>query len=298
MKKEYKEKIKKELENFITNIQSLINNKVPTNEVNRVMGEYVMSLPEGLVVPSNPFSQEYLDFQQELYSTVSNVTKYDPYLNELTPEGTDKLFPFPYSTRSPGVIFDTLDLWGRIILYINSSEPLSILEVGAGTGSLTLQLALCGFRVTAIDIDPENCSLIRERAKGNGLSNYVTAVDSDMIEFSEENQNKKYDVILFCSSFHHCWNHVYYVSLLKNMLAPSGRIIFIREPVANKLNHFPYPWGVRLDGLSLWSIYNFGWLELGFETDYFISLLSNNGLSTKEYPAPGAPTNTFIASLL
>ena len=35
-----------------------------------------------------------------------------------------------------------------------------------------------------------------------------------------------------------------------------------------------YPWGPRLDGLSVWSTRTYGWLELGFDSDYFTTALS------------------------
>ena len=45
-----------------------------------------------------------------------------------------------------------------------------------------------------------------------------------------------------------------------------GAIVFAAEPI---IDDFYCPWGVRLDGQSAWSIRKFGWLELGFRTDYF-----------------------------
>ncbi len=41
----------------------------------------------------------------------------------------------------------------------------------------------------------------------------------------------------------------------------------------------PYPWGLRMDGLSLWYIRRHGWMELGFEEGYFRSLLEGMGWS-------------------
>ena len=41
-----------------------------------------------------------------------------------------------------------------------------ILDVGAGTGRVALELARAGHRVTALDIDPELLGALRERAGG------------------------------------------------------------------------------------------------------------------------------------
>ncbi|HYL27954.1 MAG TPA: rRNA adenine N-6-methyltransferase family protein, partial [Candidatus Nitrosotalea sp.] len=43
------------------------------------------------------------------------------------------------------------------------AEPARILEIGAGTGELTLALLEEGAQVTAIEIDPELVALLRER---------------------------------------------------------------------------------------------------------------------------------------
>ncbi len=49
--------------------------------------------------------------------------------------------------------------------------------------------------------------------------------------------------------------------------------MFASEPVTK----LPYPWGVRLDGESLWAMRRYGWLELGFDRTYFLRLLRREG---------------------
>ena len=56
-------------------------------------------------------------------------------------------------------------------------------------------------------------------------------------------------------------------------LDADGRLAFAAEPVAR----LAYPWGLRLDGLSLWSTRAYGWLELGFDTGYFAEALARTG---------------------
>jgi hypothetical protein len=57
---------------------------------------------------------------------------------------------------------------------------------------------------------------------------------------------------------------------LHDLLVRDGIVVFAGEPV----HEMPYPWGPRLDGLSLWSTRTYGWLELGFQPPYFQGALA------------------------
>ena len=60
--------------------------------------------------------------------------------------------------------------------------------------------------------------------------------------------------------------------------------MFKAEPiVAANSEVVPYPWGVRLDGLSVWSICQWGWLELGFQEPYFLALMKGEGWQLTRY---------------
>ena len=83
-----------------------------------------------------------------------------------------------------------------------------------------------------------------------------------------------YDRVVFFESFHHCSDPLRLVERLGTMVAPGGAIVFAGEPI---VEDFPVPWGVRLDGLSVWSTRRFGWLELGFELGWFRALLEGAG---------------------
>jgi hypothetical protein len=65
------------------------------------------------------------------------------------------------------------------------------------------------------------------------------------------------------------------------VLTPEGRVFFAGEPITAD---FPMPWGLRLDGNSLWAIRKNGWLELGFREDYFRQALEQTGWSGMKLP--------------
>lgn len=60
------------------------------------------------------------------------------------------------------------------------SHPGPVLDVGAGTGRVTLALAGQGHTITALDLDPVLLATLRERAQGNLL---VTTVVADARSF-------------------------------------------------------------------------------------------------------------------
>jgi SAM-dependent methyltransferase len=72
----------------------------------------------------------------------------------------------------------------------------------------------------------------------------------------------------FYNSFHHCLDFDVALALLKQRLNPVAIVIF-----GNVSRDFPEPWGLRLDGPSLFDIRTKGWLELGFREDFFLDLL-------------------------
>ena len=71
-----------------------------------------------------------------------------------------------------------LPLWRELAC----DESMAVLDLGAGSGRVTLDLAEAGHRLTAVDLDPELLSALRERARERGLQ--VEAVQGDAREFS------------------------------------------------------------------------------------------------------------------
>jgi hypothetical protein len=75
---------------------------------------------------------------------------------------------------------------------------------------------------------------------------------------------------------------------------PEGRIFFFSEPI---FNLYPYPWGLRTDGESLWAITVNKWCELGFDRDFFIGLLHAHGfLGTATGTIPGLIGDAWVAT--
>ena len=122
-----------------------------------------------------------------------------------------------------------------------------------------------------------------------------------MLTFSE-NPDKKYDAVFFHESFHHCRDPIALIKNLSDIVTDEGIICFASEPVMSfPLKIFPnpvlpYPWGIRLDGISVWSMRRFGWLELGFESTFFMKMLSDAGFSSEYRYSDVSPLTSLIIS--
>lgn len=222
------------------------------------------------VVGMDPFSDSYLDAQMDLYRGIAGKAYH--VSNERTKFDTDEIArrPFPYNTNSAEVVGNQLLSIGALLRRIKAPVGARILEFGPGWGNTTLAMAMAGFNVTAVDIEPDFCDLIRKRARHNHVD--IDVVNGDFMW--AESVTEPYDAVVFFECFHHCADHMRLLRALQSAVKPDGKIYFGAEPITDA---FPVPWGLRLDGESLWAIRKQGWLELGFTEQYFKDALLATG---------------------
>src|SRR5579875_1689740 len=207
-------------------------------------------------LPSDPFSDAYRCAVLEMYDWLRG----GPYslANELTPfdHSAAVVRPFPFFTGSPVTAGNHLAAIGHLIRTAGAGESSQILELGAGWGNVALFLAQLGCQVTVLDISEEFVKLIDDRAACLGVQ-----IETRIGDFhSVSDLDGTYDVVLFFESFHHCLEHGRLVQELDRIVRPGGRIVFAAEPVARR---FWCPWGLRLDGESVWAIRRNGWPRTG-----------------------------------
>ena len=240
---------------------------------------------------SDPLSDEYARYQMSLYELIAGR----PY--QVENERIDflveshKFVPFPYYTESWQIVSDHLLMLGLIVKTLRLPPKASILEFGSGYGNTTVALARMGYRVTAVDIDERFLDIIRYRSRD--LPSPPRLVVGDFLSLKE--MDERFDAILFYESFHHCSDHRALIDSFADHLAPGGQIAFASEPITDA---FSAPWGLRLDGQSVWSTRRFGWLELGFTETYFREAMGRAGYVVDKhvYPVTGIGT-IFIARL-
>ena len=241
-------------------------------------------------LPGDPFSKEYSDYQFALYSAIAGK----PYqianeiTNWLSVEDYVKC-PYPYYTGSYQIVSEQLIMIGLILKTLQLPPGAKILEFGAGYGNTTLALAQTGYEVTVIDIEQRFLDIITARCAE--LKNPPRAICADFNAI--ENLQDTYDAILFYGCFHHCSDHQRLASQFAPRLNPGGQVMFAAEPIAD---FFTMPWGLRLDGQSLWAVRNNGWLELGFTERYFTELMAKHKFTLQKYQYPvTALGNIFVA---
>jgi SAM-dependent methyltransferase len=241
--------------------------------------------------PADPFSPAYRDWVFSLYRAVSGRPEYSTD-NEHSPFDVHGALvrPYPHCTGSPTVLGEELMARGFIIKALGLAPPARVVEFGSGWGNLTLDLARVGFDVTAVEIEPRFCALIEER--GRELPN-LRVIQSGMLDFRAD---APFDGAIFYEAFHHCADHLAMLERLHSLVRPGGRVLFAAEPVAP----MAYPWGPRLDGYSLWSTRTYGWLELGFDEDYFAAALARTGWTAtrRRDPASSPLADVVVATPL
>jgi SAM-dependent methyltransferase len=223
--------------------------------------------------PTDPFSNEYREWTWRLYQGISGRADYST-ANEDSPFDLQRAIvrPFPFETGSATVVGNDMAARGHLLRCLGEealglAPPARIVEFGPGWGNLTNDLVATGFHVTAVEISEQFCTLIRERCP---MPENLTLVQGDMLTFAS---TERFDAAVFFESFHHCSDHLALLRNLHQVVRPGGVVFFASEPVTK----MPYPWGPRLDGLSLWSTRTYGWLELGFDEAYFDAALARTG---------------------
>jgi len=230
---------------------------------------------------SQPWSPAYADAQFDLYHRISARPDYSTD-NEVSGFDVDPKRPFPFYTESFSTVGDQLLAIGYLIKTMGLPAGSSILEFGPGWGNTTIALAQMGYRVTALDIDPNFVQLIRDRADMLGLD-----VEAQVGAFLDTaTMDGQFDAVLFYECFHHCSDHVRLLKDLHRVVKPEGQIFLAAEPI---FDGFHAPWGLRLDGESLWAIRQNGWLELGFTESYFVETCLRQGWTVSRNSSDVSP---------
>lgn len=243
--------------------------------------------------PEDPLSKEYQTFQLQFYERLTKE------VYSISKEKTDFdfdhaiLWPYPYGTKSANSVGSHLMGYGWLIRQMNLPPESRILDIGSGFGALSYHLARMGYRVTCLDISDSLLDFVKARL--SHLPQQVETICGDMATIEIPG---RYDAVIFNASLHHSLEHRTVIQRLDAILAPSGTVAFTSEPVVpDDSNLVPYPWGIRLGGLSIWSICKWGWLELGFQESYFIHLLKEAGLHvTRHNLGISEQTDVWIAS--
>jgi SAM-dependent methyltransferase len=238
--------------------------------------------------PEDPFSDAYAQWVWDLYHQVSGRPDYS-IANESSPFDVEEAVasPYPYSTGSTTVVGEELVARGFIVSTLGLAPPARVVEFGSGWGNLTNDLVAMGFEVTAVEVEERFCALTERRCRN---PERLRVVHGGMLEFEPD---EPFDAAIFYESFHHCADHRAMLGRLARIVRAGGRVLWAGEPI----QPLAYPWGLRLDGYSLWSTRTHGWLELGFDEGYFAEALARSGWHGRRTKLPaGSPLADVIVA--
>ena len=200
----------------------------------------------------------------------------------------------PWFFRDTALVSEFLLSWGQIMraLALPPGSDAKILEYGTGSGQLLLFLARLGLQTSAVDIDAASLELVRAQAEAMQLD-----VRTEQGVFGEGFEGESFDRIIFFEAFHHAIDFTALLRRLRQRLRPGGLLVLCGEPVVGAcMPAVPYPWGPRLDGLSVFCIRRYGWMELGFTEPFLIEALHRHGwlVDVRAIPDCGRAT-TYVA---
>ena len=262
---------------------AMAGNAEVTPEILADLNRFFLEPPRDPGLSADPFSKEYAAAQKRLYTLVAS--KEYSVENEATPFDfeRDKDHFFPYNTRNADFVGGQLLSHGFLIRNLGVKPGARIVEFGAGWGNSTQHLAMMGYEMTAVEPNKPSSALMRYRAGLHGRT--IRTEERDMVEFAL-NTKERFDAALFVACFHHCHDHLALLSSLDRIIEDGGTVIFADEPIVPvRSPTVPYPWGLRMDGISLYYIRRWGWLELGFTQGYFREALGRAGWEARVIPS-------------
>lgn len=242
----------------------------------------------------DPFSPEYRRRATDLYLRLAQRQTYTAAEDEKSGMGQVPDIwrgSSPYVFKSSSFVGEFLAAWSAIFSALDVKEGESVLEYGPGSGQALLMLARTGVRTFGADIDQESLDLVRRQSDAMGLD-----VRLQRAAFGEGFPGERFDRILFFEAFHHSLDFEALLLRLHDQLNDGGKLVLAGEPVViGDHASVPYPWGPRLDALSVFCIRRKGWMELGFQKDFFARLLMRCGWVVQFNQALVYRAWTFVA---
>ncbi len=164
----------------------------------------------------------------------------------------------------PGHSFEDIDRWvaefesperdrqqkpDEVVAALKLRSSDRIADIGAGTGYFSRRFAAAAGEGTvfAVDLEPNMLRYVAKRARAEGQSNVVPVLalpDSPMLP------RASVDVIFICNTIHHIENRAAYYQILRESLAPGGRLAIVDFRKDAELDAGP-PLAMRLDRKDL-----------------------------------------------
>ncbi len=117
----------------------------------------------------------------------------------------------------------------NLVQELNITKQMNILDIGAGTGALSIELAGYCREVTAVDVSSNMLQVLKDKARERGITNVQTC-NSGFLTF--DSSGKKYDRIISNVVMHHLPDFWKCIALRRvhSMLKDSG-LFFLNDVI-------------------------------------------------------------------
>jgi len=149
----------------------------------------------------------------------------------------EQLHPEVYSRHEQKRITACL----KIVDTLVEENNRNVLDVGAGTGNLTGKLLHLGYKVTANDISPEMCAILKRKFSRYIVNGKLTVVNAPIEDLVFD--VAKFDLIVGYSVLHHLPDYSTALSGLSDLLK-NGGVIYIDHEAS------PYYWQTEANSLA------------------------------------------------
>ncbi len=147
------------------------------------------------------------------------------------------LHPEVYSKQEQKRITANLKTVDKLVV----DNQKNALDVGAGTGNLTGKLLQMGYKVTAIDISVEMCTILQRRYEAYVKNNKLTIINSPIENLAFD--VGKFDLITCYSVLHHLPDYVTALRCL-SILLKKGGVIYVDHEAS------PFYWKTESSSLA------------------------------------------------
>ena len=117
----------------------------------------------------------------------------------------------------------------HIVQVLGTPEGKRVLDVGCGTGSLSLLFLERGFRVVGLDLSAAMLRELRDKAAEHGLSDQLATAEAEAGEYLTT-CNGRFDAVVFSAVLHHLPDYLEIVRLAAARVKVGGLVYIVHEP--------------------------------------------------------------------
>jgi len=189
------------------------------------------------------------DLAKKIYEENVRVHRFEALIYE-------RIHPEIFNPRVQQELQKDLSLVHKLL---PSPNPLA-LDIGCGTGNISIKLLKLGFRVTAVDISREMLDVFREKIKNlPEASHNLSLICLDIDGFLAKEELSSYDCIVIHSVLHHLPHYSDTIRRVSKLLSNGGLIYISHEPLQKKdIGTHIYRFLEKIDSipLRLWMLFH------------------------------------------